>query len=423
MSEPELVDAVERSANLDGVVLGYAYRGIHVQLVLRGMLLLFIALTLFFVPPAHGARFCLIVLALYVAWSLAVALWTRRGGLAPVKLIWLTLLVDLTVFGGLTLLTGIKSQESWTATIFINGLILIPLLACMQLDPRICAGVAAPTVLVFLLASWLAFDTEPWSVILLTTMMIAGLGAGAVAVSWIQRSRVRTIGGLVIDRTRLLAELVNLEQRERQALSEQLHDGVLQYVLAARQDLLEYDSNARPQTLERVHGTLKEVSNLLRTTVAELHPAVLEHVGLPRAIWDLAKAASTRGGFEIDIDTSWPDDHRTSADGLLFSVARELLNNVVKHAGAKSVFIELRLEGKWVTLRIEDDGRGIALDDLNQSLADGHIGIASYHLRVVAAGGRLSICRGKKVGTVAHVEVPCTEIPFNVVVRPVRFDD
>lgn len=419
MSETDLVDTAAKSQDLDSVVLEYGYRGLYVQLILRGMLLLFIALTLFFVPPARGFELCVVVFSLYVVWSVIVVLWTRRGGRGPVKFMWLTLLVDLLVFAGLTLLAGIESQESWTATIFINGLILIPLLACMQLNPWICAGVVAPTVLVFLIASWLAFDTEPWSVILLTTMMMAGLGAGSVAVSWIQRSRVHTIGGLVTDRTRLLAELVNLEQRERQTLSEQLHDGVLQYVLAARQDLLEYGSNSRVESLARVDDNLKEVSDLLRATVAELHPAVLEHVGLPRAIWDMAGSFGVRGGLDIDMDTAWPTQLRTSADGLLFSISRELLNNVVKHAGAKNVFIELRLDDHRLSLRVEDDGRGISSDDLDRSLAEGHIGIASYHLRVVAAGGRLTIRSGDKAGTVAYVEVPYREIPFEPVVRPV----
>ncbi|MFC9769120.1 sensor histidine kinase [Rhodococcus jostii] len=413
MSKIDLVEAVENSSDLDDVVREYAYRGIYVQIALRGMLLLFIALTLFFVPPAHGESACWAVLILYACWSVLVGLWTRRGGAKPVKFIWLTLLIDLVVFAGLTLLTGIESQESWTATIFINGLILIPLLACMQLNPLICAGVVVPTIIVFLIASWLAFENEPWSTILLTTMMMAGLGAGATAVSWIQRSRVRTIGGLVMDRTALLAELVSLEQRERRALSEHLHDGVLQYVLAARQDLLEATDGKHPQALNRVGTSLAEVSGLLRTTVAELHPAVLEHNGLARAIWDLAISAKTRGGVDVDMDINWPEDYRTSADSLVFSVARELLNNVVKHADARNVFIGLRREDRSAILDIVDNGRGIDSNALDRSLSEGHIGLASYRIRVVAAGGHLSIRAGEKSGTTVHVQVP-----YSVAVSP-----
>lgn len=418
MDEVGRIDTVARGINLESVVFSYAYRGIWVQLALRAMLLLFIALTLFFVPPAKGSNVCLIILFVYMAWSLLIALWTWHGGDGPVKYIWLTLLVDLIVFAGLTLLSGIKSQESWTATVFINGLILLPLLASMQLNPRLCVGVVAPTVIVFLLASWLAFDNEPWSVILLTTMMMGGLGVGAVSLSSIQKSRVRTIGDLVTERTRLLSELVTLEQRERQRLSEQLHDGVLQYVLAARQDLIEYQIDAKPLVLNNISDTLRQVSDLLRTTVAELHPAVLEHVGLPRAIYDLANSSKMRGNFEVVMEISWPDRLRTSVDGLLFSVSRELLNNIVKHSNASNVFIELRHEEKSVMLRIEDDGRGISPSDLDQSLADGHIGIASYTLRVAAAGGSLTIRRGSNSGTVACINVPYVEIPFEAIVRP-----
>lgn len=203
------------------------------------MLVLFIALTLGFVPPMNDAGVCVAVLICYALWSGGLALWTRRGGPGPVNAMWLALFVDLAVLGCLTLLTGIAAQQSWTADILSNGLFVIPLLASTQLRPGVCASVVVPTVLVFLAASWatMASNEEPWTSILLSTMALAVLGAGAVVLSRIQRSRVLTIGHLVRDRTALLAELMGLEQRERRALSEQLHDGALQFVLAAKMDL------------------------------------------------------------------------------------------------------------------------------------------------------------------------------------------
>ena len=87
-----------------------------------------------------------------------------------------------------------------------------------------------------------------------------------------------------------------------------------------------------------------ESSRLLRSTVAELHPAVLERAGLPAAVRDLVASAAARGGFTADLDLDgWPADHRTPVDGLLYRTARELLGNVVKHARATHVAVDLAL--------------------------------------------------------------------------------
>ncbi|RZL80320.1 ATP-binding protein [Rhodococcus sp. WS4] len=397
------------SPDLERIILEHAYRGAHLQVVLRGVLALFIALTLVFVPPMHDAGVCLAILIAYAVWACGLALWTRRGGPGPVNAIWLALFVDLAVIGCLTLLTGIAAQQSWTADILANGLFVIPLLACTQLRPGVCASVVAPTVLVFLAASWatMASNEEPWSSILLSTMALAVLCVGAVMLSRIQRSRVLTIGHLVRDRTALLAELMGLEQRERRALSEQLHDGALQYVLAAKMDLDDLSGSADPEAVDRITHALGESAILLRATVSELHPTVLDHVGLARALGDLARSAQARGGFDVELLTSeWVDDLRTSADDVLFSAARELLSNVVKHAQAHAVRVELTRLGEHAVLDIADDGRGISREAIDRSLSRGHIGLTSHELRVVAAGGSFSVHPGPLSGTVAHIEMP-----------------
>ncbi len=69
--------------------------------------------------------------------------------------------------------------------------------------------------------------------------VLSGLAAGSVALSWIQQSNTRTIAGLAQERAGLLEEVIGLEKRERQSLSERLHDGALQYVLAAKREMEE----------------------------------------------------------------------------------------------------------------------------------------------------------------------------------------
>jgi two-component system NarL family sensor kinase len=308
----------------------------------------------------------------------------------------------------------VAASQSWTADVLINGFFLVPLLAATQLKPRVCAAVVGPTVAVYLTVSVVtqSANGEPWSSILLRTLVLAGLGGGCIALTRIQQSRVATIGRLVGDRTSLLTEVITTEDRERRQLAERLHDGALQYVLAARHDV--EDAQTDPAALDRLDQALTESSRLLRSTVAELHPAVLDRLGLAQALRDLARSTEARGGFAVTFDLDgWEEGVRSPADGLLYTTARELLSNVVKHAGASAVHINLARSGELARLVIADDGRGIPDGAVEASLDHGHIGLASHRVRLEAAGGGLSMTGASPSGTIATVDVPCASTAAN----------
>jgi two-component system NarL family sensor kinase len=244
----------------------------------------------------------------------------------------------------------------------VNGFFLVPLLAATQLRPGVCAAVVAPTVAVYVVSSILtqSANAEPWGWILLRTLVLIGLGCGCVALSWIQRSRVRTIGQLLHDRTRLLNELIGTEDRERQTLAEHLHDGALQYLLAARHDLEDARELGDARAFGRLDQALNESSRLLRSTVAELHPAVLDQAGLAEALRELADRTATTGQTDVRVELDgWDAALRTDADRLLYATARELLTNVIKHARARSVRLVLAHQHGRARLTVIDDGRGI----------------------------------------------------------------
>ena len=74
----------------------------------------------------------------------------------------------------------------------------------------------------------------------------------------------------------LLDDLVHLEERESRELSERLHDGALQYVLAARLDLDDVRGSGNEEAVDRIERALAESTRMLRSTVSEFNPAVLE---------------------------------------------------------------------------------------------------------------------------------------------------
>jgi two-component system, NarL family, sensor kinase len=390
----------------------HLYLGTLLQFALRIVIVIFITVTLLWEPPSKHAWLCFTLLAAYAVIVGCWSLWALRRGsrVAVAGRTGVTLLVlsaDVAVLCVISLLTGITSPEVWTSDVISSGLFLIPLIAAAQLDTTISAAMAVPTISAFFVtcAATRMANEEPWPSILLNTAVLAALAGGSVAVSLIQRARVEMIEELAEQRTQLLQDLLGLEKRERQAISERLHDGALQYVLVARQDMEDVREGSG-EAVNRVDAALVECSGLLRDVVRELHPEVLTRSGLKAAIETLAGSISTRGDLVIEVDArTWPDDLRTDADHVLYGAAREALTNVIKHARAQTVWVELEHNGGRATLRIADDGVGIAEDKFVKSLEDGHIGMASTRTKVLAAEGLFDV-RATSPGTEVTVCIP-----------------
>jgi two-component system NarL family sensor kinase len=390
------------------VLLGNAWRGVRLQLVLRGVLAAFVVVTVVAVPPEKYAAAALLVAIGYAVWTAAVALSASVWRLGLIRWSVLTLLVDVAVLAALCFVASASDQQSWTTDVLVNGFFLIPVIAATQLRPWVCVVVVVPTVAVYFWTSVAARESNgdtPWSVILLGTLALAGVSAGSVLLSYVQRSRVVDIGSLAGDRSRLLAEMVALEERERRELAEALHDGALQYVLAARQEI--DDVATDPDAVRRVDEALTAASRLLRSTTAELHPAVLQHAGLIPALRELASSIGARGGLVTGVDAAhWPEGSRTDADALLLSTARELLTNVVKHAHAGNATITVEVRDGRARLVVEDDGAGLDTEAAAARVAAGHIGLESRRIRLESVGGTLHLEPATPHGTRAVAEVP-----------------
>ena len=402
-------DSARLGPEMMPIVVAHAERGITLQQALRAVLVLFVAATVIWLPPAVGAGVCALIAAGYLVAAIGLTWWLGGRGAAAVRWGWLGLYVDLAVLCAVSLIAGLSAGQSWTSYVLLGGLFLLPVLAATQLRWRVCVGVVVPTVAVYLLDGVLTRqgDDEPWASVILRTLALVGVGVAAIGLSRIQRSRVAAIAGLVADRNQLLTELMTVTDTERRRLAEDLHDNALQYVLAARLDLEDARETAEPAAFDRLDQALTQSAQLLRTTVSELHPAVLEQSGLAAAVSGLARTAADRGGLELAMDVAdWPASARTRADLLLFGTARELLANVVRHAGADRLRVELSLLSGRAELVVTDDGVGADPATVAGRLAEGHIGLNSQRVRIEAAGGSFTLRAPPAGGTVVAVSVP-----------------
>lgn len=214
----------------------------------------------------------------------------------------------------------------------------------------------------------------------------------------------RSVAGLSVLREELLAQTMTAQDVLQRRISESIHDGPLQDILAVRQELVELETTLPgDERVERALAGLQLASQSLRQATFELHPAVLEQVGLGAAVQQLASDTAQRSGIEISTDIDYPD--RNEIDPIVFGVVRELLSNVVQHSHARHASIRLGVTDRRCVLHVVDDGVGFDTETMARRLGEGHIGLASHRARVDAARG-VFVFVNTPVGTHICVELP-----------------
>lgn len=207
----------------------------------------------------------------------------------------------------------------------------------------------------------------------------------------------------------LAADLASTEDRERRELADILHDGVSQLVATAkmRVEALETGDTGLDLSddLRQVSHLLEEAIREARSLTFELSPPVLRELGLEAAISWLLETP----GYETlnchlrDDGAPKPLDDDVAA--LVFKAVRELLTNVVKHARADSVTIDLSTDGSRVRVEVVDDGIGLS-DESRAGETKTGFGLMSIRERIGLAGGSLDIISRPGEGVRAVLTAP-----------------
>ena len=182
------------------------------------------------------------------------------------------------------------------------------------------------------------------------------LAAASTALCYVLARRRARVRALLDVRRRLVAESMQADERHNRRLSEQLHDGPLQNLLAARLDLEDLRERPTPEGFDRIDAAMRDTVALLRNTVTTLHPQVLAQVGLAPAVRELVRQYEQR--WDATIDCAIDEVGKPAAQALLYRAARELLSNAHKHSRATRVGVVLHQAGDDVVLRVEDNGIG-----------------------------------------------------------------
>jgi signal transduction histidine kinase len=212
------------------------------------------------------------------------------------------------------------------------------------------------------------------------------------------------IAELSVARGRLVAQALDAEERARRRMSDTLHDGPLQDLLAAGLDLHALGTDGDHPEVRAVQERLGAIVQRLREVMSSMHPTVLQAGGLEAALRAVAEQHGHSAGFTPRVSVD--GDAVGVRDELLLSVARELLENVARHAGASEVGVKVRREGETLVIEVTDDGYGFTPERPEQAQAEGGIGLASCRERIEALGGAFVVEGAPGAGTRIRASAP-----------------
>lgn len=206
-----------------------------------------------------------------------------------------------------------------------------------------------------------------------------------------------------------LRRMNELLEDEIKRIAYAVHDEAGQILVAVHLALSNVERQSPPQLkpdFDNAHLLLKQVETQLREYSHELRPTILDDLGLVPALQFLASAISARAALPIRVVASLKGRVVPSVEIALYRVLQESLNNVVKHARASSVTVELTLQPGRLLCKVQDDGIGF-----NPAIAQksGHrkgLGLVSMKERINSIGGTLEFDSSSGRGTTLLIRVP-----------------
>jgi PAS domain S-box-containing protein len=248
-----------------------------------------------------------------------------------------------------------------------------------------------------------AFDEKQTAML---TELADDMAFGIVALrARVERDHARRLAEATTRQLRALAtELGQAEYRERLRLARILHDHLQQLLVAAQFNLATVGGRGSDrQAVVRVTDILDKAITAARTLTAELSPPALQEKGLVAGLAWLGREMHAKHGLRVDLRAETDaEPHAESVRFFLYDAVRELLFNVVKHAGSRSaVVVVTRPSADAVQVTVEDRGVGFDVGRLESGeLGGSGFGLFSIRERLSYLGGRLTV--ESEVGHGAH---------------------
>ena len=203
--------------------------------------------------------------------------------------------------------------------------------------------------------------------------------------------------------------LLSAQEEERQRIARELHDDIgqdLAVLIVRTQKVIESCSDeALRDSIEQLHANARLISEKVRRLSHELHASELDYIGLATSLEMLCRDVSQNAPFDLTCsckEIPAPLDRNVSV--ALYRVAQESLHNIVKHAAAARVEVELLCADTTLILRVKDDGHGFDPDSVRPT----GLGLISMRERMNLIGGVFTVFSAPEKGTTVEARVRVT---------------
>ncbi|HZP93608.1 MAG TPA: PAS domain-containing sensor histidine kinase [Burkholderiales bacterium] len=210
----------------------------------------------------------------------------------------------------------------------------------------------------------------------------------------------------------LSAQVLEAREDEKTRIARELHDELGQLLTALKMDL-GWLRERLPDGVEELGVKTQKMSETLEQTVtsvrriaADLRPLMLDDLGLADAVGWLAEDFAQRSGVKCELLAPAEEQLNGIDRGVanaLYRALQESLTNIARHAEARHAWVVLAIDDGELRMEIEDDGRGIAPDDLAKSRS---LGLKGMRERVFHLGGSLEVARAPRGGTRVRLRMP-----------------
>ena len=224
-----------------------------------------------------------------------------------------------------------------------------------------------------------------------------------------QREMLGELGRRTQELSSLSAFLQTHYEREKASLARELHDELGGILTPAKMDLAWLEARLGNDVqygarMQRLSALIDQGIDLKRRIIENLHPSLLDHLGLPTALQWYMDETCRANKLDCHVSVS-PNLERLPSDVeiALYRVVQESVMNAVRHAKATRIELDMQREEGGLRLRIRDDGIGIR--DLQDARRGTH-GLTGMHQRMRAINGSFDIASSGGKGTRIEIFVP-----------------
>jgi two-component system NarL family sensor kinase len=226
--------------------------------------------------------------------------------------------------------------------------------------------------------------------------------------NWYRHKKQREIDAQLLHQQELRNKaIIDAEEKERIRIARELHDGIGQQLSAVKMNLSALDAELQMGEDSRMHTLLSLVDDSVkevRTVSHNMMPNALIRSGFVSATRDLVNKISSDDTLKIDLQVIGLNDRLSNtAESVLYRVMQECISNIVKHAQATAISIQMIRHDSHLNVMIEDNGKGFDTSLINTFEG---IGLKNIISRVQYLNGTVEFDSSPERGTTVNIDVP-----------------